>query len=251
MRENPRISSQRAELLPCVGPLLDALVEQLGPTRIVFSSWGLREGLLFDRLPPEQRSQDPLLAGISVFANMRGCPPTLAARMAGWTVNAIPPGWPGSERIRIAAISLALASMQIEPNLRIDLAIDWALQKRWLALSGEERVLLAATVAANGNRCDLPGEFSQIADPTRLEAAICWGLALRLGRRLGGRSRASLSVSRLTIEGPDLLLQVEHDRRDLCGLPTEKDMDLLAQRLGLTPRIEVVPDDSLATSSTG
>ena len=48
----------------------------------MFSSWGLREGVLFDRLPAEQRSQDPLLAGMSVFANMRGCPPTLAAREA-------------------------------------------------------------------------------------------------------------------------------------------------------------------------
>lgn len=248
-RANPRISTLRAELMPCVGPLFAAMLRRMEPKRVVFSSWGLREGVLFDRLPQEQRAQDPLLAGISVFANMRGCPPTLAARMAGWTVNAIPQGWSGSERIRHAATSLALASMQIEPNLRTEIAVDWALQKRWLAVSAEERALMAATVAANGNHCEFPDRLLELADPARFDAAICWGLALRLCRRLGGRSRESLSASRLAIEGNRLILSIEEERAALSGLPTEKDMELLAGRLQLSPTIEIVPDGALSDSA--
>lgn len=249
LRDNPRISSQRAELLPEVGPLLDAMIETLQPERLVFSSWGLREGMLFDRLPPAQKAQDPLLAGIAVFANMRGCPPTLAARVAGWTVNALPPGWSGSERVRLAATSLALASMQIEPNFRLHIATEWALQKRWLDVSDEERALMAATVAANGNRCDLPETIRALAGEERLEAAICWGLAVRLCRRIGGRSRRSLQATRLSVRDRELVLEIEHNRAALNGEPVDKDMRLLADRLGLTPRVLLVEDDSISFDS--
>lgn len=248
LRRVPRLSALRAELLPQVGPLLHALLKKIGPQRLVFSSWGLREGLLFDRIAPDQRLQDPLLAGVSVFANMRGCPPTLATRIAGWTVNAMPPGWAGSERVRLAATSLALASMQVEPNLRHETARNWAIHKRWLALSPQERALLAATVAANGGKTDLPPAIAALARPDRLHAAICWGLAIRLCRRLGGRSRMSLQASRLRAEGASLVLELEHARRDLFGVPVEKDLAALAARLGLAPEFRIVPD---ATISSG
>ena len=246
LRRNPRLSSGRAETLPLTGPLLEALLDRMKPDRVVFSSWGLREGLLFDRLPPEQQAQDPLLAGISVFANMRGCPPTLAARVTGWTVDAMPPGWAGSERVRLAATSLALASMQVEPNLRLELGIDWALQKRWVGVTGEERVLMAAVIAANGNRTVLPVAMSAMASAERLEAAICWGLAIRLCRRLGGRSSASLQATRLSVEKDRLVLWVEQSRAVLYGQPNEKDLATLAARMGLKPEMRTVPDGALA-----
>ena len=185
------------------------------------------------------------LAGVSVFANMRGCPPTLAARVAGWTVDAMPPGWAGSERVRLAATSLALASMQIEPNLRIELGIDWALQKRWIALTGEERALMAATIAANGNQTTLAASISGLAAKERLEAAICWGLAIRLCRRLGGRSRASLQATRLSVEKDRLVLTIEQGRSVLFGQPNEKDLAILAARMGLKPELRCVPDGAL------
>jgi len=248
LRRHPRLSALRAELLPQVGPLLHALLKRLHPERVIFSSWGLREGVLFDRLHRVDRMQDPLLAGVSVFANMRGCPPTLVTRVAGWTVNAMPPGWAGSERVRLAATALALASMQVEPNLRLETALNWAMHKRWLALTAEDRVLLAATVAANGARHDLDPAITALAEPERLHAATCWGLAVRLCRRLGGRSRMSLQASRLRSEGRNLLLELEEARRDLYGVPTEKDLSALAARLGLEPELRVVPD---ATISAG
>ena len=245
LRRNPRLSAGRAETMPHIGPLLEALLDRLRPDRVVFSSWGLREGLLYDQLPAEQKAQDPLLAGISVFADLRGCPPTLAARVAGWTVDAMPPGWSGSERIRLASTSLALASMQVEPNLRIALGVDWALQKRWVGVTGEERVLMAAAVAANGNQTAVPSALANLADRDRLEAAICWGLAIRLCRRLGGRSRASLRATRLTADQDRLVLEIEQGRAVLFGQPNEKDLSVLAARMGLKPELRVLTDGVL------
>lgn len=242
LRQIPRISSQRSTTLPDAGALLMALLKKLAPTKIVFSSWGLREGLLFDRLAPYAKSQDPLLAGVAVFAAQRGCPATLAARVAGWTVDALPAGSRGSERLRLAATMLALASMQTEPNLRNGAAIDWALHKRWLALSSEDRGMLAAAVSANGNNCDLPPRITDLAPTERLEDAIAWGLAVRLCRRLGALSRRTFRATSLAVEDDKLVLRLGQDHADLFGIPNEKDLRLLADRLGLEAQVVIVPE---------
>jgi exopolyphosphatase/guanosine-5'-triphosphate,3'-diphosphate pyrophosphatase len=240
-----RISSMRAEKLPDAAVLLQALLTRLAPERVVFSSWGLREGLLYDRLPAHSRAADPLLAGIAVFASQRGTAPTLATRMAAWTLDAAPAREHGSERLRMAATMLALAAMQIEPNIRLPQAINWALHKRWIGIDGEGRAMLAAAIAANGNQLNLPAPVRALASEAALEEARCWGLALRLARRLGAQSRRSLEVSRLTIEDGTLLLRLGQSHEALFGQPTEKDMKLLAGRLGLGWRVDIVPDAAL------
>jgi exopolyphosphatase/guanosine-5'-triphosphate,3'-diphosphate pyrophosphatase len=245
LKSRPRISSMRAEKLPDASVLAEAMLSRFEPSGLIFSSWGLREGLLYDRLPDHDKSQDPLLAGISVFANQRGAPPTLATRIAGWTVDAAPSRKHGSERLRLAATMLALASMQIEPNIRLPQAIDWAMHKRWIAVSGKDRAMLAAAIAANGNALDLPEEVTALASEEALDEAICWGLAVRLARRLGARSRRSLTESRLLVEEGTLRLRLAESHASLFGIPTEKDMRLLAGRLGLEWEVQYVPSEGL------
>lgn len=249
LRPRDRISTMRAEKLPDAAVLLQALLAKLNPSKLVFSSWGLREGLLYDSLPSHDQSQDPLLAGVSVFATQRGAPPTLATRIAAWTVGAAPASAHGSERLRLAATTLALASMQIEPNIRLPQAIDWAMHKRWIAVDGAQRAMLAAAIAANGNVLDLPSDVQALASEEALDEAICWGLAVRLARRLGARSRRSLQVSRLFVREDTLVLRLAQSHEALFGLPTEKDMKLLAGKLGLEWTVEIVPDDELSLDS--
>ena len=248
LRAMPRISSMRAASMPDAAVLLQALLKQLSPTGLVFSSWGLREGLLYDRLPPRGKTQDPLLAGLTVFAAQRGAPPTLAARIAGWTAGAVPSSGSSSERLRLASTMMALASMQVEPNIRLSHAVDWALHKRWIALDAQGRAMIAAAVAANGNNLDLPDQVLALAPKERLDEAICWGFATRLARRIGARSPRSLQVSRLRVVDGKLLLQLQESQSDLFGVPTEKDMKLLAGRLGLDPKVEFVADAEFSSS---
>lgn len=240
-----RISSMRAEKLPDAAVLLEALLARLAPDKVVFSSWGLREGLLYDRLPAHARAQDPLLAGIAVFASQRGSAPTLATRMAAWTLDAAPAREHGSERLRLAAMMLALAAMQIEPNIRLPQAINWALHKRWVGIDGKERAMLAAAISANGNQINLPARVRALASEEALEEAVRWGLALRIGRRLGAQSRRSLEVSRLVVEDGALVLKLARSHESLLGQPTEKDMKLLAGRLGIGWKVDIVADEEL------
>jgi exopolyphosphatase/guanosine-5'-triphosphate,3'-diphosphate pyrophosphatase len=242
LKGRERISTMRAEKLPDAAVLLQALLARLAPQEVVFSSWGLREGLIYDRLPEHTRMQDPLLAGVAGFAAERGTQPQLATRMAAWTLDAAPAREHGSERLRMAATMLALASMQIEPNIRLPQAINWALHKRWIGIDAKGRAMLAAAIAANGNQLALPGELRALASDEALEEAVRWGLALRLARRLGAQSRRSLEASRLIVRDDALVLELAESHAALFGAPTEKDMKLLAGRLGLGWRVDVVPE---------
>ena len=79
----PGVSPMRAGVLPDAARLLCVLMSELQPTGLVFSSWGLREGFLYQRLDRVARMQDPLLAGVAAFAAPRGGNPALAVRVAG------------------------------------------------------------------------------------------------------------------------------------------------------------------------
>jgi exopolyphosphatase / guanosine-5'-triphosphate,3'-diphosphate pyrophosphatase len=59
---------------------------------------------------------------------------------------------------------------------------------------------------------------------------------------LGAQSRRSLEVSRLAVEEGALVLTLAQSHEALFGLPTEKDLKLLAARLGLAWRVEIVPE---------
>lgn len=242
LRALPRISTMRSASLPDAAVLLQALIKRLEPRNVVVSAWGLREGILFSGLAPHARAQDPLIAGVSTFAASRGTSPTMATRVASWTVDALPEGGSHSERWRLAATMLALATMQVEPNLRMRVGVEWALHKRWIALAPEGRAMLAAAVCANGNRLDLPEEVVALASREDLDRAIGWGLAIRLCRRLGGRSRQSFQRTRLARSGGLLVLSLEESHAALFGIPNEKDLRLLADWLKLEPRVEILKD---------
>ncbi|MBA4082829.1 MAG: exopolyphosphatase, partial [Erythrobacter sp.] len=100
----------------------------------------------------------------------------------------------------------------------------------------------AAAISANGNQLALPTEVRALASEEALEEAVRWGLALRLGRRLGGQSARSLEVSRLRVEESALVLELAASHAALFGAPTEKDLKLLAGRLGLGWRVDIVDE---------
>ncbi|KAL4940331.1 hypothetical protein BDV06DRAFT_196952 [Aspergillus oleicola] len=63
------VSKRRALQVPAVAALIDVLMDALPMiTHIQFCQGGVREGFLFDKLPEDVRSQDPLLAATMGYA---------------------------------------------------------------------------------------------------------------------------------------------------------------------------------------
>lgn len=241
----PGVSSARLASLPDAAALLAVLVRELKPQKLIFSSWGLREGLLAERFDDATRIADPMLAGVSAFAATYGAElPTLAGEMVRWTARALPdssdPDAPRIQRLRLGATMLALASLDTEPNLRTELAANWALRKRWVGLTAKGRAMIALAVLANHGRTAVPPDLLRLAPIGALRDAVMWGLATRLARRIGGGAVAALAGTSLRVEGGHLVLAVVPDLAPLCSEMVEKDLRVLAECLGLAPRIDIL-----------
>ncbi|MBC2653299.1 Ppx/GppA phosphatase family protein [Novosphingobium aerophilum] len=232
--EVPGISSARLASLPDAAALLLALIEALQPARLIFSAWGLREGVLYASLPPGLRQQDPLLAGIGAFTRQRGVLPATAAMVADWTApGCLPGGNTGDERLRLAATMLILAAAVVEPNLRAELAVIWAMRKRWIGVTNRERAMLAAALMAASARPELSPEWRQLASPADLRAAQAWGLGARLCRRFSGTAPRSLEGSALVRDGDTLRLEVRARFAALLNEGVERDLRALGTLLGM------------------
>jgi exopolyphosphatase/guanosine-5'-triphosphate,3'-diphosphate pyrophosphatase len=235
----PGISALRASGLPHAAAMLRIMLADLQPDGVVFSSWGLREGLLFQRLAPAARRQDPLMAGVTQFAAPRGGTATLATTMAAWTGNVVRDLDRDSERLRFAATILALASTHVEPNWRARHAYEWAMDKRWLGIDPEGRARIGAALLAACGKIAPPPELERLASWPDLSEAIGWGLAIRLCRRLGAGSPQSLAASALTKEDGRLVLSMAPHYAQLATDPVTNDLKALAQWLGLEPEVRV------------
>lgn len=244
----PGLSASRGASLPDAAALLAVLVRELKPARLVFSSWGLREGLMFAALPPAVQLQDPLLAGAAAFAEAFGCSPADAAMMAEWTGAAA--GAPDSrEALRLAAVMLSMVSLRVEPNMRAAHIMDGALRKRWIGIDAAGRAMIAACALANAGRPVPVEELGRIASPEQLREASGWGLAMRLCRRFSGISSQVLAGSALGVAGGDLVLSVRAPHDALFTEMVEKDLRLLAEHLRLQPKVRVLSTaEALAVS---
>lgn len=239
----PMVSASRLAMLPDTAALLAALLSRLQPSKIVFSSWGLREGLLYRQLDRTTQALDPLISGVETFTEALGCESSFAGAIARWTALAAPAAGEGRKRLRLAATMLSLAAYRTEPNLRAEEAVEWALRKRWVGLDGEGRAMIAAAVCANTGRNAVLPELGRVASPASLEEGRAWGLATRLCRRFSGGSPDVLAQSALSVEEGQLVLAMREPVEVLYTTPAEKDLKALAQVLGLEPAVRVIGAD--------
>lgn len=235
----PGVSNSRLNGLADTAALVSALIKETAPATVTFSSWGLREGLHFSRLRIDHRKQSPLIAGVADFVERQGLSPAFTTIVAGWTADASGHGDKHSEDLRLAATMLALASQRIEPNLRAAHALDWALRKRWIGISADERAMVAACALAHCNADPYPASLERMASLDLLRRAAAWGYAVRLCRRLGGGSPKPLMSTSLRASDERLELTVRGDLADLLSESVEKDLKNLAGALDLKPKIRI------------
>ena len=233
------VTSSRASGLPDAAAMLRIMLTEMNPAGLVFSSWGLREGLLFHRLSQPARDQDPLLAAVAHFTGLRGASPSLATMIAGWTSGLTESNGERRERLRLAAIMLAIAQSRLEPNMRLKHSFDWAMDKRWLGLDHAGRALLGAALRAACGKLGPTPELLQLTDEASLREAAAWGLSFRLCRRIGAGSRTSMLTTRLSRENDKLLLWLDESRAQLASETVVSDLERLAQWLGCTSELRI------------
>jgi exopolyphosphatase/guanosine-5'-triphosphate,3'-diphosphate pyrophosphatase len=77
-----------------------------------------------------------------------------------------------NDRLRLAASSLALAAVHVEPNLRARHAYEWAMDKRWVGLDPAGRARIAAALLAACGKLAPPPELERLASREALHRRL-------------------------------------------------------------------------------
>lgn len=236
-------AAKRAETLPYAAVVLERVLRWGNFERVVLSSYGLREGVLAERLPETVLTTHPLVAAAEAFGA-----PRLRARAFGQTletwiapVRAAGPIAFSKERdalVWAAACRMADLGAALHPDQRSEIMFDLVLRAPLAALNHAERAFLAAAVHHRYTKSppdDAPAFVKLLDESQRRAAALC-GASLRLGADISGRSQALLSEFTLRVTGDALTLGTRKDMAHLLTDQAQKRLDPVAALLGLTAR---------------
>lgn len=233
MKAIPDMSSARLPTLSDATALLAAVVSHLGSSSTIVSACGLREGLLYQRLSPAQRSEDPLIAAAREEGQRLGRFREHGDLLDSWIAPLFTSDAPALARLRHAACLLADVGWRANPEFRAERGMDIGLHGNWVGIDARGRALVAQALHTSlGGNMLTPDPLPRLAGPEALQRAKHWGLAMRLGQRLSGGVAAPLRRSRLSLEGSALLLELDAGDAPLYGEAVEKRHKALASAMG-------------------
>lgn len=234
-------AEKRADTLPYAAIVLERILELGGFERVSLSSFGLREGVIFDRLAASVRAQDPLVASAAAF----GAPEPRARRfgeaLERWIApvfNDLPRTMPREPILRAAACRLADIGGLLHPDQRADVTFELVLRGPLAAVSHSERAFLAAAVHHRYTRGAPNGRavLDKLLTDGQRRSAAALGAAMRLGADLSGRSDALLTAFHLRLDGGVLTLEAP-GRPALLADPAGRRLQVVAELLGAPGRL--------------
>ncbi len=208
------ISRRRRETLPLGALVLGRLLRITNSSAISFSTYGLREGYLFDQLPKDQQAEDPLIAAARDFAEREGRFGDLGDGLMRWCDAIFPDEDEEEHRLRLTACHISDFAWREHPDFRASQALRRVLHHPFVGIDHTGRSFLAYTVFL---RYGGAPDSSKVARATTLLSersrgrAKLLGAALRLAFRVSGATRAILDRSSLRVDGDTLELVLPDD----------------------------------------
>ncbi len=233
LRAIPSVSSARAPTLADASALLGVLVRSLGAVTTIVSSFGLREGLLFDALSLAERGQDPLIVAARDEGRRLGRFAEHGDLLESWIAPLFTDDAVALTRLRHAACLLADVGWRANPEFRAERGVEIALHGNWVAIDAPGRALVAqALFTSLGGGTDTPAPLAELAPPALLRRAMCWGMAMRLGQRLSGGLAGPLQRSSLGDDGAAITLRLTGEDCTFYSDTVERRHKALAAILG-------------------
>ncbi|MGD9810165.1 MAG: Ppx/GppA family phosphatase [Sphingobium sp.] len=240
IKKIPAISSSRAATLGQASALLAALVSQLTSSKLVVSAHGLREGLLFEALSAEERTQDPLLVAAEAEGEAQGRFPGHGALINDWISPLFaeePREW---TRLRRAACMLGDVAWRANPDFRAERGLEIALHGNWVGIDGAGRAMMGQALYANfGGGPELVPDLIRLATPEALARAVQWGLAVRLAQRLSGGVAGPLDNAWITRDEGGIVLRFRPSHAALRGETVNRRLKHLGMAMETDWRIAV------------
>lgn len=229
------VSKRRAESLPYGAVVLERLIEAGGIRDVVISAYGLREGLLYSRLPTAERARDPLVEFARASNARLARIPAHAQEMFDWTAPLFDGEGGEAARIREASAFFSDIGWRRHPDDRAVGVFSQVLTAPFAGADHRARAVIAASIfhRYSGDE-DVPRELALaglLEKEDELRAKLL-GLTWRFAFSLSASAAGELANYRLRLTPAKVVLEVPKKREAIASEPVQKRLGVLADAMG-------------------
>ena len=242
LRNRCGVSAARMDLVPLACEVLKAVVKTFQPRDIAVSSYGIREGMLYEQMPQSLRDRDPLIESC-YFAEAKD------ARLPGFgkqLYEFILPLFKSAplERKRLiqAACLLHDVSWRAHPDYRAEVCFDNATRANLGGLKHSERVFLGLALLHRYSNKREGTRFEpmfKLVDEAAMHQAEVVGKAMRFGAMLWLQKNAPMGQLRWFPKKKLLELHLTEAASPLFGEVAEARFLSLAASLGAQTDVRI------------
>ena len=236
----PGISRRRLDTLPLAALVFRAVLERADIENVMISAGGIREGILYNELSPEERAEDPLLSGARFFAHRFAPEPKIGEVFIGLTRPLFEGETPAQARVRTATCLLADIGAFFHPDLRAMQAFDTALRAPFYGVTHPERIMIALALhfRHDGRRPPAAEQLLGLLSAEDQQRATRLGLALRFAGALAPKAPDAFEGCAIALKGGKILFRAPKSRQPLMGELPRKRLDALAAAFAVPPAEE-------------
>lgn len=191
LRAKTGTSQARMDLVPLAALVLKELVETFAPKEIDVSSYGIREGLLYEQMPEKLRRRDPLIEACRYAEQTMARMPGFGKKLYTFLMPLYEEATPARLRMVRAACLLHDTTWRAHPDYRAEVCFDNATRANLGGLSHQERVFLGLSLlhryknSRAGSRLE---PLFALLTPAEIQEAEILGKAMRFGAMLSAHA---------------------------------------------------------------
>ncbi|WFE73401.1 Ppx/GppA family phosphatase [Roseinatronobacter sp. S2] len=184
LRARTGISAERMSLVPLAAQVLRQLVHVFSPQVICISSYGIREGILYEQMPDALRARDPLIEACHFMEHASARLPGFGKKLYNFLLPLYRNRPEGRLRLIRAACLLHDVNWRAHPDYRADACFDTSTRANLGGLDHQGRVYLGIALMYRYKTSGMRPRVKEIAGllPAKdLAEAKMLGRALRFG----------------------------------------------------------------------
>ena len=219
------IAEARQPLLVYAALVLEYIIRTAKPKTIVFSTYGVREGLLYEMLPPAQRAQDGLICAAQTLNELLSRSAKHAEELKSWTDSFVRVAklkeTPEDRRLRHVACLLSDVGWRVHPDYRGEQTLNLITNGNFGSIDHRGRAFLALSVfyryAGLSEQNEPPALVRALVTPAQIERAKILGAAFRVAHLVSAARPGVLPSTHFTSKGRKMMLVFEHRMVDLVA----------------------------------
>ena len=219
------VADARRPLLTYAALVLEYIIRVAQPKTIVFSTFGVREGLLYERLPEAERSKDGLLCAAQKLNELLSRSARHANELIEWTDRLVRVvrlrETDEDRRLRHAACLLSDVGWRVHPDYRGEQTLNLITHGNFGAISHPGRAFVGLSVfyryAGLSEQNEPPAAIRELLPPAMVERARVLGAAFRVAHLISAARPGVLPATHFRSHGRELMLVFEHRMVDLVA----------------------------------